>query len=56
MQTQSNSKAAEVAAQLDMQNNILTAAKVADVILNQDLKSIIEEKSNPFAGLFPPDD
>ena len=35
-----------VVAQLDMQNNILTAAKVADIILNQDLEGIIEEKSN----------
>ena len=34
-----------VIAELNMQNNILTAAKIADKILKQDLKDIIEEKT-----------
>ena len=35
-----------VIAQLNMQNNILTAAKAADIILEQDLKDIIEKKTS----------
>ena len=34
-----------VIAELNMRNNILTAAKIADKILKQDLKDIIEEKT-----------
>jgi len=35
-----------VFAQLNMQNNILSAAKAADIVLKQDLKDIIEEKTS----------
>ena len=35
-----------VITQLNMQNNILTAVKAADIILKQDLKNIIEEKTS----------
>ena len=34
-----------VIAEINMQNNILTAAKTADIILKQDLKDIIDEKT-----------